>query len=216
MARRQRRSALLPAGLPWWVWVLLAAGSWIGIVFFLADAAAGLPVFGRQLGMLVDRLGWVPASVAAAALLVRAAGSWRERRRKTRLLDTRDGIASIRELSWREFEELAAEAFRREGYRVVENEKAGADGGVDIRLRRNGELFLVQCKNWNSNRVGVGVVREMCGVMLDESAAGVVIVCSGRFTRDAWSFARGKRVRLVDGRALIRLVERLKDGSNSR
>lgn len=72
-----------------------------------------------------------------------------------------------------------AEAFRREGYRVEENEKAGSDGGVDIRLRRNGGLVLVQCKNWNRNRVGVGVVREMYGVMMDEGAAGVVIVCSG-------------------------------------
>ena len=50
---------------------------------------------------------------------------------------------------------------------------------MDIGLRRNGELFLVQCKNWNRNRVGVGVVREMCGVKMDEGAAGVVIVYSG-------------------------------------
>ena len=119
-------------------------------------------------------------------------------------------MASIRSLSWREFEELVAEAFRREGYSVVENVKAGADGGVDIRLRRNGGLFLVQCKNWNRNRVGVGVVREMCGVMMDQGAAGVVIVCSGGFTRDAWGFAKGKPVRLVGGRALMEMIARVK------
>ena len=119
-------------------------------------------------------------------------------------------MASIRNFSWREFEELVAEAFRREGYSVIENAKAGSDGGVDIRLRRNGELVLVQCKNWNRNRVGVGVVREMCGVMMDEGAAGVVIVCSGRFTRDAWNFAKGKPVRLVGGRALMEMIERVR------
>ncbi len=87
------------------------------------------------------------------ALVLRRRGT-----RKRRLLDTRTGIASIRALSWREFEELVVEAFRREGYRVVENTKAGADGGVDIRLRKEGRLVLVQCKHWNSNRVGVSVV----------------------------------------------------------
>ena len=103
------------------------------------------------------------------------------------------------------------EAFRREGYRVVENTKAGADGGVDIRLRKDGRLVLVQCKNWNSNRVGVSVVREMCGVMMDQRAAGVVIVCSGGFTRDAWGFAKGKPVRLVGGRALMGMIARVKE-----
>ncbi len=210
MAGRKRRHALLPAGLPWWLWVALAAGSWAGIVVFLHDVVAALPAIGTRLAGVADRLAWVPATVVAAVFLAWAAASWREGRRKRRLLDTRTGVASIRSLSWREFEELVAEAFRREGYSVVENVKAGADGGVDIRLRRNGGLILVQCKNWNRNRVGVGVVREMCGAMMDEGAAGVVIVCSGGFTRDAWNFAKGKPVRLVGGRALMEMVGRLK------
>ena len=217
MARKRSGPALLSAGMPWWVRVALAAGFWVGIVFVLPHGAAELPIVGRHLGIVLERLAWVPATVVAALLLLWTAASRRDRRRKRRLLDTREGIASIRKLSWREFEELVAEAFRREGYSVVENEKAGADGGVDIRLRRNGGLYLVQCKHWNRNRVGVGVIREMCGVMMDEGAAGVVIVCSGRFTRNAWAFARGKPVRLVDGRALVRMVERLKEkGGSSR
>ena len=161
--------------------------------------------------MFADRLAWAPATLLAAVLLLWASVLWRRGTRKKRLLDTRTGIASIRALSWREFEELVAEAFRREGYRVVENTKAGADGGVDIRLRKEGRLVLVQCKHWNSNRVGVPVVREMCGVMMDEGAAGVVIVCSGGFTRDAWAFAKDKPVRLVDGRALMGMIARVRE-----
>ena len=210
MARRRRQGGRTVFELPWWVAVVLAAGSWIGIVFFLPDAVAGLPIFGRQLGMFLDRLAWVPATVVAAFLLLGAASSWTERRRKRRLLDTRDGIASIRALSWREFEELVAEAFRREGYSVIQNTKAGADGGVDIRLRRNGEVFLVQCKNWNRNKVGVGVLREMYGVMIDAGAAGVIIVCSGHFTHDARAFAKEKPVRLVDGRTLVAMIGRVR------
>ena len=206
MAKGKRFPALFQDGLPWWLGVALAAGSWAGIVYFPPEAVAALPVGGRRLAGLVERLAWVPATAVAAVFVAGALASWRERRRKKRLLDVRNGIAPIGRLSWREFEELVAEAFRREGYSVLENEKAGLDGGVDIRLRRNGALFLVQCKNWNRNRAGVGVVREMCGIMMDEGAAGVAIVCSGRFTRDAWRFAKGKPVRLVDGGRLVELI----------
>ena len=195
---------------PWWVNVMLAAVSWVGIVFLAPGLVADIPIAGPKLGHLVERIGWLAGTVLAGLFLVCAWASWRAGRRKRRLLDTRTGIQSIRRLSWREFEELVAEAFRREGYSVVENVKAGADGGVDIRLRRNGGLFLVQCKNWNRNRVGVGVVREMCGVMMDQGAAGVVIVCSGGFTREAWNFAKGKPVRLVGGRALMEMIGRVK------
>jgi len=51
-------------------------------------------------------------------------------------------------LSWKEFEELVAEAYRRMGYRVIENHGSGPDGGVDIRLEKNSHLHLVQCKQW--------------------------------------------------------------------
>lgn len=207
MARRREGLLDLLVWFPWWVSVFLAAASWVAIVFLAPGAVREFPVAGQQLGQAMERIGWLPATALAGVFLVCAWVSRRQSRRKRGLLDTRTGTASIRSLSWREFEELVAEAFRREGYRVEENAKAGSDGGVDIRLLRNGELVLVQCKNWNRNRVGVGVVREMCGVMMDEGAAGVVIVCSGRFTRDAWNFAKGKPVRLVGGRALMEMIE---------
>lgn len=210
MARRREGLLDFLVWLPWWVSVVLAAASWVAIVVFGPGVVRDFPVAGLQLSQGMERIAWLPATALAGVFLVCAWASRRESRRKRKLLDTRTGIASIRTLSWREFEELVAEAFRREGYEVEENRKAGADGGVDIRLRRNGELVLVQCKAWNRNRVGVGVVREMCGVMMDEGAAGVVIVCSEGFTRDAWGFAKGKPVRLVGGRALMEMIERVR------
>ena len=208
MARKNDGLVSVLVGCPWWVAVALAAGSWVAIVLVLPVVVADFPVMGRHLGRAAERLGPLFGTAVAALFLICAAVSWRNGGRKRRLLDRRGGIASIRSLSWREFEELVAEAFRREGYRVVENSKAGADGGVDIRLRRDGELFLVQCKNWN--KVGVGVVREMCGVMMAQGAAGAVIVCSGHFTHDTREFARDKPVRLVDGRALMAMIGRVK------
>ena len=98
-----------------------------------------------------------------------------------RLLDSQTGLASIRELSWRDFERLLAEAFRRRGYQVEET-GPGPDGGVDLILRRGDQVTLVQAKQWNTFRVGVKIVRELYGVQKAQGATTAIVVTSGRFT----------------------------------
>lgn len=110
-------------------------------------------------------------------------------------------------MSWREFEMLVGEAFRLQGYSVVENGGGGgADGGVDLVLTKTGEKFLVQCKQWKAFRVGVDVVREHYGVMAAKGAAGGFVVTSGAFTSEAKAFTDGRNVRLVDGHKLVGLI----------
>jgi restriction system protein len=43
---------------------------------------------------------------------------------------------------------------------VLENPIEGADGGADLRLRKNGELTLAQCNHRKSKSFGISVVRE--------------------------------------------------------
>ena len=57
MARRKGRPAPLSVGLPWWLGVLLAAGSWLGFVHFLPEAVASMPVVGRRLAGVAERIG---------------------------------------------------------------------------------------------------------------------------------------------------------------
>jgi restriction system protein len=97
--------------------------------------------------------------------------SYFESRRKRKLLDSQEDLESIRSLSWREFEELVGEAYRRRGYTVKENAGAGPDGGIDLVLNKNGNTFLVQCKQWRSCKIGVKVVREMYGLMAAKQAS---------------------------------------------
>ena len=188
--------------LPWWANLLLAPLAYVflsRLVPAVLEDNPFAPVFAPVFGFL---------SIAIAAIFILAAAvSYFAALRKRRLLDRQTGLDSIRTLSWREFEELVAEAYRRDGYRVLENEGAGPDGGVDIRLRRDGALHLVQCKNWRSRRVGVRVVREVYGVLAAERAQQAVIVCSGDFTEDARRFAAGKPIRLVAGEDLLALVQ---------
>jgi restriction system protein len=109
-------------------------------------------------------------------------------------------------MSWREFERLVGEAFRQRGYVVTGFGGSGPDGGVDLALMKNGERFLVQCKHWRKDQVGVTVVRELNGVMAAMDAHGGYVVTGGQFTREAREFARGTDIELMDGEALENLI----------
>lgn len=163
------------------------------------------PVFKAFQGGL-PRLAPVLALILLVPAPISAFNSWRKRE----LVDTQESVATIRDLAWREFEELVAESYRRQGYQVLENHRGGADGGVDIRLKKDSALHLIQCKQWKSRKVGVGVVRELYGVMTAENAYSASVVSSGMFTQEAKNFASGKNVDLVDGpqlEAMIRQVQ---------
>lgn len=201
MARRKDGILDLLALLPWWVSVLTAGIVYGGLAYVAPAITTANPLLqgilnaAPDLAPLFGLIFLIPAPISAF-------NAWRKRR----LLDEQEDIASMRSLSWKQFEELVAEAYRRQGFRVVENASGGADGGVDIRLIKNGETHLVQCKQWRSNKVGVSVAREMFGVMTARQATSVIIVTSGRFTREAQDFATGKPIQLIDGPQLADLI----------
>lgn len=128
-------------------------------------------------------------------------------RRKGNLLKKQKGTDSIKALNWKEFEELVAEAYRKQGYSVSENETLGPDGGVDLVLYKNRNKFLVQCKQWRTAKVGVKVVREMYGLMHAKNANGAIIITTGIFTQEARNFAEDKTIDLVEGDQVAKLVE---------
>jgi len=102
------------------------------------------------------------------------------------------------------FQMLVGEAFRRQGYAVEETGLGGADGGVDLILRKAGRTELVQCKQWQRQQISVSVVREMWGLAHHHRADALKIVCVGEFTRDAVGFADGKPIALISGEQLRR------------
>lgn len=73
---------------------------------------------------------------------------------KSKMLESVSGPDSIQRLSWREFEELVSEAFRRKGYFVLENPDKGPDGGVDLRLRKTASWILFSASTGNPGKLG--------------------------------------------------------------
>jgi restriction system protein len=185
---------------PWWLGVTAAGIVYITGNLFFGNAPAHSP--SQALNPLLRMF----TNAIAVICLVAAAVSAIKQLMRRNLLDRQDGLQSLRSLSWREFEQLVGEAYRRQGYDVEETGGGGADGGIDLVLRGHGETVLVQCKQWRVLQVGVEKVRELFGVLHSEGADRGILVTSGTFTREAQSFKVGKPLVLVDGPALASLV----------
>jgi len=187
--------------LPWWFSLLLAGVVYVSLKYYLPGIEFKSLVF-QGMGPVFSSMAGIFTAIFIFTAALSAFHAWRRKD----LFDRQTGIKSIKELSWKDFEYLVSEAYRRKGYSVVENTGSGADGGIDLVLNKNGEKTLVQCKNWKSRSVGVTTIRELYGVVMAEGASEGVVVCSGHFTSDAIEFASGKPLTLIGGSELSQLV----------
>jgi len=187
--------------LPWWFNLVLAGIVYAGLKYYLPTIEFISPAF-QSLIATFSRLAGLFACLFVFTAAISAYHAWR----KGELLDRQTSVKSINALPWKDFEYLVGEAFRRQGYKVQDNTGSGADGGIDLVLEKDGQRTLVQCKNWRTSRVSVSTVRELYGVVTAEGAAAGILVCSGRYTKDAVEFAQGKALTLIDGLALARLI----------
>lgn len=209
MARKNESLLNILALVQWWVFVLLAGTSYVVLKYIIPANDIG-PVDSSTFAWKVFA-GAARTFAPHIALGLLALGSlsafnsWR----KGKLLDKQESIDSIRNLSWKDFEELVGEAYRRQGYSVTENPGVGPDGGIDLILRRDGELTIVQCKQWRVYKVGVEKVRELYGVQVSENASKSVLITSGFFTQEAKNFAAGKPIDLIEGSQLLELIKNL-------
>ncbi|RDK06243.1 restriction endonuclease [Cupriavidus lacunae] len=220
MGRRKHSSVFddlygIAAALPWWVGVASAIFAYV-VLHRYAIAEAQVTAVPRQMGQMVvsqmvKALSTYGQYIVPLVLLAGALASWVGRRKRQVLVRSvaagQSGDA-LRQMTWRDFEQLVGEVFRMRGYAVAETGGGGADGGIDLRLRKGNELALVQCKQWRAYKVPVAVVRELYGVMTAQGAAQGFVVTSGQFTADARAFASGRNIALIDGEALTALIKR--------
>ena len=169
-------------------------------VFLFATCLA--PVLVPSLAKQLSSTGWI----FSIPFLVAAAAAGMQQWLRSRLLDQQQGLVTIRALTWQNFESLVGEAFRRQGYSVVQHGGAAPDGGIDLVLAKGGAKAVVQCKRWRERQIGVMLVRELYGGMTAEGANEAILVTCGEYTGDARRFAEGKPIRLINGEALLEMV----------
>jgi restriction system protein len=208
----------LVAMLPWWAGVALAALLYL-VLHRVASQEVVAAVKPSEMGAMVTQTLWKTLATFGQYLLplicVAGAGmsAWRRRERRKLIADVGQSKAAnvLDGMNWREFEMLVGEAFRLQGYQVVETGGGGPDGGIDLVLSKHTEKFFVQCKQWKAFKVGVEAVRELYGVMAAKGATGGFVVTSGRFTEEATRFASGRNLKLIDGPLVHGLIRQAKN-----
>ena len=185
----------------------------VGVVVSVSFAAGGVYLarldphsvwgFGVLLGYLCFAMAILFGVVGAVGLVQGA----RQRHIRADRLEHTTTPEALMAMNWRQFEQLVADLYRRQGYRVREVGGSG-DAGVDLVLVGSGDVeHLVQCKQYRVWRVGEPKVREFYGAMAAHQTRceGIFVTC-GTFTAPAKQFAEGKPIRLIDGDGLLLML----------
>jgi len=136
----------------------------------------------------------------------------------TRFVDSYDVASKLDEstnlaaMSWEDFEHLVRELFGKvfsgPGAEVKVTQ-ASRDGGVDaIALDPDpikGGKIVIQAKRYTGT-VGVSAVRDLYGTVLNEGANRGILVTTSNFGPDAYKFAAGKPITLLNGSNLLSLL----------
>lgn len=131
--------------------------------------------------------------------------------------DVSDGLLegeNIAAMDWEDFEHLVRELFESEfESRGVEVKvtQASRDGGVDAVIFDSdpitGGKIILQAKRY-TNTVGVSAVRDLYGTVVNEGANKGILITTSNYGPDAYKFAKGKPITLLDGSNLLHMMEK--------
>lgn len=125
-----------------------------------------------------------------------------------------DNSTNLAAMDWEDFEHLIREIFEKE-FQInggeVKITQASRDGGVDAIAFdpdpiRGGKI-VIQAKRY-TNTVGVSAVRDLYGTTMNEGATKGILVSTADYGPDAYAFARGKPLTLLNGSNLLYLLEK--------
>lgn len=125
-----------------------------------------------------------------------------------------DDSYNLATMDWEDFEHLTRELFEKEfssNGSEVKVTQASRDGGVDAVVFNpdpiHGGKIVIQAKRY-TNTVGVSAVRDLYGTLMNEGANKGILVTTSDFGPDAYSFANGKPLTLLNGANLLYLLEK--------
>lgn len=130
------------------------------------------------------------------------------------VMHTIDNSMNLAAMDWQDFENLIRELFAEE-FNInggeVKITQASRDGGVDAVAFdpspiRGGKI-VIQAKRY-TNVVGVSAVRDLYGTVLNEGAMKGILITTSNYGNDAYKFAQGKPLTLLNGANLLSMLEK--------
>jgi len=125
-----------------------------------------------------------------------------------------DESSNLAAMDWEDFEHLIRELFGKEFAESggeVKITQASRDQGVDAIAFdpdpiRGGKI-VIQAKRY-TNTVGVSAIRDLYGTLMNEGATKGILVTTSDYGPDAYEFAKGKPLTLLNGSNLLHLLEK--------
>ncbi|NYI20182.1 restriction system protein [Xanthomonas arboricola] len=154
MGRRKKQGGFeVLAALPWPVGFVMGIAAYLvvryGIGWWFSHQGGMLSQgLAQQSSGMLAPLAWTLLGVCWLAALFSYLGT----RSRRRFLETRTSLESLAAGGWRQFERLVGEAFRRQGYSVEETGLGGADGGIDLILRRTAAARWCNASSGSANK----------------------------------------------------------------
>lgn len=221
MPKRSKPLFLEFVNLPWWCSVIASAVCYVSLSYlvpsYLADVAnKGTSITHALSGGLSTGIVTIAPFISLLFLFTALLSFIRTLKIKTTYSKT-STTEDLSKLSWLEFEALVGEHYRKQGYQVKQRLEHGADGGIDLHVSTEGENHLIQCKHWRSQKVGIQVLRELYGVLMDSNAVKMIVITTGDFTLEAQKFALNKPFELINGTQLshqLHKIHKQKDFGN--
>lgn len=118
-----------------------------------------------------------------------------------------DALKDIDAMNGYEFEDYICQLYQELGYEVEHTPYSG-DGGKDAVLKKDGEIYLVECKHYVSGaEIGERDLRIFDSAMHDYNAKKGFYINLGRFRKGTDAFAKNHNIELIGRKELQILIE---------
>lgn len=118
------------------------------------------------------------------------------------------GLRALAAMRWREFSRFVIEALQAQGFEASRIEPDAQRGQqADLLLNRDGQTWLLSCKQGVNYRITAGMVDEIARAVRGSNARGGILATLGRVEPEARKHNQG--IELLDGATLWPLIDPL-------
>jgi restriction system protein len=118
---------------------------------------------------------------------------------------------ALSRIAWQDFEILVANRYRRHGWEVAHcgDGRPGfrAETEVDLRMKKDGQLALVQCRHESLVRLDAGTVEKLLATAAEERATQVIVIASADLPDDVRQLAESGGATVIEGTAVRQLLD---------
>ncbi|GGI17232.1 MAG: restriction endonuclease [Oxalicibacterium faecigallinarum] len=119
---------------------------------------------------------------------------------------TEEVLQAMRKLNWEQFSAEVEMALVRDGYVVKRLNTPDAD----FEIKADGRTALVSCKRWRVVNTGIEPLKELQKAVEKQGATEGFYITAGEYTQTALNFAAEKKIRLINGMPLVKLLRELR------